>query len=379
MSNLSHEELELLRDTAARYFEEQMPIDALRKLRDSDEPSAFDAERWQEMADMGWLGILTPEAQGGIELGYRALGTVIEQSGRTLAATPLLSTVGIASACIVRLSSNSFMTDVLTALLAGQRLVSLALEETRRHAPAAISTRVEDRDGGYEITGEKRLVIDGQMADHFIVVAKTAGADRSADRLTLLLVDAGADGLECVATRLVDGRHAANLKFDKVQVAADRLLGTAGEGAETLAAVLDGARALIAAEMLGSGQEAFDRTIEYLKIREQFGRPIGSFQALKHRAAVMYCEIELTRSAVYAALDALDRRADDSASVVSLAKAKACDTLELVTNEAIQMHGGIGMTDEADIGLFLKRAAVTKQLFGDAMFHRRRYAEQLNI
>jgi acyl-CoA dehydrogenase len=173
---------------------------------------------------------------------------------------------------------------------------------------------------------------------------------------------------------MVDSRNAARLRFERVRVPAEALLGTADAAFPALDHALDGARAGLAAEMLGGIQEAFERTLAYLKLRRQFGVPIGSFQALKHRAAQMFCEIELTRSAVLAALAALDAGDGDAALLASLAKARACDTFELVSNEAVQMHGGIGMTDAEEIGFFMKRARVAQQTFGDAGFHRARYA-----
>lgn len=375
---LSDDEIELLRDTAKRYFEDTMPVEAFRALRDAGDADGFDRDRWREMAEMGWAGILVPEAHGGSESGYTALGAVLEQGGRTLAASPLLGTALLGAAALAH-AAPAAGGPLLERLAAGDCLLALALEEGPRHAPYRVTTRAERNGDGFVVNGRKTFVLDGHVADRLLVVARTSGEAGNRDGLTLLLVDAGAPGVGIERLPLVDARPAANVTFEAVNVDGAALLGTEGEGAAVLDAVLDAGRAGVAAELLGIGQEAFDRTVEYLKVREQFDAPIGSFQALKHRAAEMFCELELARSAVYGALAALDAGAEDAAELASVAKAKACDMAALVTTEAIQMHGGIGMTDAADVGLFLKRARVLDQVFGDAAFHRDRYATLLGL
>jgi len=379
MSDLTREDLDLLRDTAVRFFDEQLPIGTLRKLRDEQDETGFDRGLWREMAEMGWAGILIEEEYGGIAFGYTALGSILEQSGRTLAASPFISTVLLGAPIIANAGSDAQREDTLGAVAAGDQILALAHTETARHAPHRISTRAVPSADGYIIDGSKTFVLDGHLADRLIVVARTAGDDNNRDGLSLFLVDPAAPGVQRKRTIMVDGRNAANIEFAQVEVSTEAVIGRLGGGLEILEPVLDGACAGLAAEMLGTGLEAFDRTIEYLKIREQFGAPIGSFQALKHRAAEMYCEIELTRSATYAALAALDANGAEAAELASVAKAKACEMLELVSNEAVQMHGGIGMTDEADIGLFLKRARVAQQILGDVIFHRDRYATLIGI
>lgn len=378
MTILGEDDLELLRDTARRYFEDTMPVDAFRRLRDAGDATGFDRERWREMADMGWAGILVPEAHGGTASGLAALGTVLEQGGRTLAASPLIATALIGASTLAH-ADEPLREALLAPLANGECLLAPALEEGPRHAPYAVATRAEWGGDGFVVNGRKTFVMDGHVADQLVVVARTSGGSEERDGLTVLLVDASAPGVHVERTAMVDARNAANVELVDVVVGREALVGAAGEGAGILDAVLDAARAGVAAEMLGIGQEAFDRTVEYLKVREQFDVPIGSFQALKHRAAQMYCELELARSAVYAALAALDEGAGDAAELASVAKAAACDMVELVTNEAVQMHGGIGMTDAADIGLFLKRARVLQQYFGDAAFHRARYAALLGL
>ncbi|MFV2090591.1 MAG: acyl-CoA dehydrogenase, partial [Pseudomonadales bacterium] len=257
----------------------------------------------------------------------------------------------------------------------GELLLALALEESHRHNPYGVATTATESAGSYQLSGEKTFVLDGNVADKLIVVARTSGDAGDRDGITLFLIDAKADGVEIARTIMADSRNAANIKFN--DAVAEAVIGEVGKGADILDPTLDIARIGIAAEMLGSTQECFERTIEYLKEREQFGVPIGSFQALKHRAADMFCEIELSKSCVLEALTALDegRDAEEIAKLASLTKAKVGETFHTVSREGIQMHGGIGMTDEFDIGFFIKRAAVTEQTFGDVNFHRNRYGE----
>lgn len=379
MGELTQEDLDLLRDSASRFFDERSPIGALRKLRDDQHEEGFDRELWREMTAMGWAGILIDEENGGVDFGYAAFGIILEQAGRTLAASPLSSTVLTCAPLISRAGDQAQRAAILPAVACGELLLALAHEESPRHAPYRIATRAVKNEHGFVLDGKKTFVLDGHIADHLIVVARSNGENDERNGISLFLIEAKLPGIKINRMTMVDGRNAAAIEFDGVQIPVTSIIGQSGSGAEILDPVLDGARAGMAAEMLGSGQEAFDLTVEYLKIREQFGAPIGSFQALKHRAAEMFCEIELARSAIYAALEALDRNAADTAELVCVAKAKACDMLELVSNEAVQMHGGIGMTDEANVGLFLKRARVTQQVFGDVIFQRERFADLIGL
>jgi alkylation response protein AidB-like acyl-CoA dehydrogenase len=268
-------------------------------------------------------------------------------------------------------------TEILPKLVAGELLLALALEESHRHDPYGIATSASASGDGYTISGSKKFVLDGHVADQLIVVTRTAGSPGEREGLTLFLVDREAEGVSVTRTRMVDSRNAANIDFNNVAVASEARIGGEGKGADILDPTLDIGRIGIAAEMLGSTQECFERTIQYLKDREQFGVPIGSFQALKHRAANMFCEVELSKSVVLEALTALDEERDASeiAKLASLTKAKVGETFHTVSREGIQMHGGIGMTDEFDIGFFIKRAAVTEQTLGDVNFHRNRYGD----
>lgn len=375
MSKLSPEDIEMLRDSARRFFSEQMPVSAMRKLRDEKHATGFDTEMWQGMAGMGWPAILISEGNGGLDLGYESLGIVLEESGRTLAASPLVATAVLGAMLIEALGSEQQRSQYLGAIAEGELTVALAIDEKRRHQPTNIQTIATLKDSVYRLNGKKTFVLDGHVADRILVVARTAGGNTDCNGLSLFNIDPGAAGVEICRTHMVDGRNAANITFDNVACHAENIFGEAGKAFPAIEKCLDAARVALAAEMLGAMSEAFDRTMEYLRIRNQFDVPIGSFQALKHRAAEMFCDIQLTRSAVYQACVAMDEDDEsDTARLASLAKAKASKTFERVSNEAVQMHGGIGMTDAEEIGLFLKRARVAQQTFGDFDFHRDRYA-----
>jgi alkylation response protein AidB-like acyl-CoA dehydrogenase len=364
----------LIRDTALDLFAKRAPVSALRKLRDDKDALGFSLPLWRQMAELGWAGFLVPEAYGGSDFGYVGLGQVLEAAGRSLAATPLIATALIGASALVLAGSDAQKAAHLPALAKGERLLALALDEGAHHAPHRIATTAKRSGAGFRVDGEKRFVLDGHVADLLVVAARSAGGADERHGITLFLVPADAKGVSRHRIEMVDSRNAAIIRLQGVALGEDAVLGRVDGGAETLDAVLDRARAGLAAEMLGSAAEAFERTLQYLKDRTQFGVAIGSFQALKHRAAVMFAEIELARSAVLAALAALDATAADAGELASLAKAKAGDALLLVSNEAIQMHGGIGMTDEHEIGFFLKRARVAQASFGDSAFQRDRYA-----
>ncbi len=374
MALVLSEEQELLRQTARELIQSRAPVAALRALRDKDSPDGFSRELWRELAELGWCGITVPEELGGAGLGQLELGILLEECGRTLAATPLVSTVLLGANALLLGGSEAQQKDELPAIARGERILALALQEGVRHAPYQVALRAERAAGGFALRGEKRFVQDGHVADRIVVAARAAGAPGERGGLALFLVDARAPGLRALKTELVDARNAAQLRFDGVQVPASAALGEVGKGAEILDPLLDRAAAGQAAELLGLAQAAFERTLDYLKTRVQFGVPIGSFQALKHRAAQLYVALELTRSAVLEALQALDEGSARAPQLASAAKALASDTAARVCNEAVQMHGGIGVTDEEDIGLYLKRARVAQRSFGDASFHRDRHA-----
>lgn len=378
MSLVLTEEQQLLRDTAREFVTSQCTIDALRTLRDertgSVDEAGHDVALWKEMAELGWLGIPFPESYGGADLGHAELGVVLEELGRRLVVTPFLSTVLLGGGVMAEAGSESQKAALLPGVCEGRLLLTLAFQETTRHAPFVIETSARSDADGYVISGNKILVLDGAAADHVVVAARTSGEAGDRHGLTLFLVEGTAAGLRRTRTFLIDSRSAANLVLEDVRVDREAVVGEVDQGADVLEAVLDRAAVALSAEMMGGIQESFDRTVAYLKEREQFGVKIGSFQALKHRAARWFCEVELTRSIVLQAQRALDAKDPNAAELASACKARASDTFRLSGEEGIQMHGGIGVTDEDDIGFFMKRARVSELLLGDASFHRDRFA-----
>ena len=326
------------------------------------------------MAELGWTGIPFDEALGGAGLGLAELGVVLEECGRTLAPYPFLSTTVLGGGAVALGGSKAQQEKILQGVCKGETLLALAFQETSRFDPYAVETKAEKNGAGYRLSGKKIFVLDGHVADHLIVVARTRGTAGERSGLTLFLVDPASEGCTVERTNMVDSRNAANVTLADVVVPADAVLGEADQGADILDVVLDRATAVLCAEMVGLINEVFDRTIAYLKTREQFGVKIGSFQALKHRAAEMFCEVELSKSIALDALRALDENRPHADRIVSAAKARCSDTAGLVTREGLQMHGGIGMTDEEEIGLFLKRAKAAELTLGDAAHHRDRFA-----
>ena len=365
-----NEDQNMLKDSAKNFCSDNTPITQLRRLRDENDSLGFDKETWTQMVELGWSGITVPQAYGGLGFGYMGLGVVMEECGRTLAASPLFATAALGTSALIYGGSEEMKAGLLGQVAEGKLLLALALEETAHHSPYKIKSIVEKASSGYEISGTKNFVLDGHVADKLIVVGRSFGKQGESEGLTLLLVDREAEGVAVTRTKMADSRNAANVSFDK---ASGVLIGEEGKGAEILDKVLDVGRILLAAEMLGGIQECFERTVEYLKTREQFGVPIGSFQSLKHRAAQMFCEVELSKSVVLEALSALDEDSDQIPELASLAKARLNDTYNLVSSEGVQMHGGIGMTDEYEIGFFMKRSRVCEHTFGGSAFHRDRY------
>ncbi len=372
MALVLNEEQGMLRDAAREFCSKNSPVSALRKLRDENSSDGFDRAVWQHMVELGWAGILVPEQYGGFEFGFQGMGVVMEECGRNLVASPLLSTSVLCASALNITASEEQKVALLPKIASGTLLMALAIEESAHHAPftTACKAKRDGKDGGtWLLSGRKCFVLDGHIADKLIVTADT-GSDADADRLALFLVDTKSPGLRVERTQMVDSRNAANIVLHDVSA---ELVGEPGTGKATIERVLDIACAALSAEMLGTAREAFERTLAYLKEREQFGVPIGSFQALKHRAAEMFNELELSQSAVMALLTAIDEGSEESPALASLAKSRLCDTLNLVTSEAVQMFGGIGMTDEHEIGFFIKRARVCEQSFGNSSYHRNRY------
>jgi alkylation response protein AidB-like acyl-CoA dehydrogenase len=374
MSLVLNEEQTLLKSTAEDFFRSKAPVSALRNLRDEGSIDGFSRELWREMVAMGWSGTFLPEQYGGLDCGFTELGVILQASGRTLVASPLFSSIVLAASGILLGGDETHKSALLPRIASGDLLVSLALEEGPHHRPVEISTTATPHGDGYLINGRKVAVLDGHVADQFIVVARTAQERCDEQGISLFMVNRAQRGVLVERRTMVDSRNMAEVQMEDVEVSRADLLGELHMGYALLTKILDRGTIALAAEMLGSAQMAFERTLDYLKQREQFGELIGSFQALQHRAAKMFCEIELSKSVVLKALQAIDEDADNIPLMASLAKVQVAETFRLVSDEAIQMFGGIGMTDEEDIGFYLKRARVTQQILGDEHYHVQRYA-----
>lgn len=360
-----NEDQQMLREAATRFMADKAPVSQLRKLRDEESADGFDRATWGEMAEMGFAGALIAEEYGGSAFGHVAMGQIMEAGGRTLAASPLFASGVLGASAVSLAGSDAQKAEWLPKIASGELLAALAVDETARHLPERVETTAVREGDGWVLTGRKANVADGHVADLLIVSARTDAG------VAMFAVEPGAKGLDIERTIMVDSRNAAIVRLESTPAAA---LGDVTGGEAALAKTLDIGRAHLAAELLGLSQEAFARTVTYLNERKQFGVLIGSFQSLQHRSAHLFAEIELLKSAVIAALSALDEGSADAPKLVCMAKAKAAGVGDLATNEGVQMHGGMGMTDQFDIGLFMKRARPAAQMFGDERYQAARFA-----
>lgn len=376
MNLLYSEEQRLLADSAREFLAARSPVSRQRALRDERSECGFDNALWQDAVALGWSAIPFPENLGGLDFGCMGLGPIFESIGCNLSASPLLSSV-VLSGSLLHLQGDAQQQDRwLSATISGERRLALALDERPRHNPTQVALQAVPTGNGYSLTGQKYFVIDGIGAHAYLVAARTGATSGSEQGISLFLVPADAPGLTVSALPLIDSRNHAQVQLDQVQVGPEALLGNLGSAWSALNTALDRGRVCLAAEMLGMAEKLFAMTLDYLKTRVQFDVAIGSFQSLQHRAAQLFVELALARSAVMAGLAALDDASLSEAErqrLASLAKWKAGDMAIKVANEAVQMHGGIGVTDELDVGLFLKRIRVAQACLGDADYHCERY------
>jgi alkylation response protein AidB-like acyl-CoA dehydrogenase len=374
MALVLNEEQQMLKESAQGFLAEFAPIAELRKQRDAGSQTGYADNLWGQMTDMGWAAILVPEAYGGLEFGHVGMGQIVEQTGRTLTASPLFATAVLGVTAINAAGSEAQKTELLGAIAGGEITTALAVDEKIHHAPTQISMAAVKQGGGYVLNGAKRFVADGSTADKLIVAARTSGEAGDMQGISLFVVDRTAAGVEVERVEMTDTRNYANINFSNVEVAEAALLGEEGKGFKALSATLDAGNIYLSAELLGMAQQSFEMTLQYLKERKQFGVLIGSFQALQHRAADWWSQVELCKSVVLKSLQAMDEGDKRAPVLASVAKAKLCEVAELSTNEAIQMHAGIGMTDEYDIGFFIKRSRPAQMMFGDNSYHTDRFA-----
>ncbi|MGO4327513.1 acyl-CoA dehydrogenase family protein [Cupriavidus sp. M-11] len=365
---------EMLRESALAFLRESAPVSTLRKLRDTRDETGFSPDLWHSFAELGFAGVLVAEEFGGSGLGAVEAGVIMEALGRTLAPTPFFSTAVLGALLISRCGNAAQQAQYLPAIAAGKHLTALAIDEQGTHRPERQALRAARQDGGFVLDGDKMFVIDGHVADTLIVAGRTAGGTDDADGISLFLVPRGSAGVSVERTVMADARNAARIRLRDVRVGDDAVLGPVGAAAGPLGQVLDLARAALASELVGIADEAFERTVQYLKERKQFGKIIGEFQALQHRAAHLFSEIEITRALVLRSQQKLDEAPAGPAALVSAAKARAGTTALLAVQEGVQMHGGMGMTDEFEIGFYMKRASAAQALLGDSHFHTQRWA-----
>jgi len=372
MALVLNEEQSMLQQSARDFLQKTAPVSMLRAVRDQGREKAFSEDVWQEMTAMGWPAMIIPEEYGGLGFGYTGMGIVLQETGRTLTASPLFSSGLVAASAFLMLASEQQKSRYLPGIASGEMLCSLAWDETSRYQPDHIACSATQKGGSYRLSGSKLAVIDGMAASHFLVAAKVAGETG----LSLFVVPAETAGVSRSAFRALDTHVLAELQLQDVELDNESRLGGQSFSDEKLDRLLDIARIGQSAELMGVAAECFERTLVYLRERKQFGVPIGSFQALQHRAALLYSEIELCKSLVLGALQQLDDGLPDLAEAASLCKSKLSEIAMLATAEGIQMHGGIGMTDEFEIGFFYKRARIVETLLGDRYFHLDRFAAQ---
>ncbi len=374
MALVLNEDQTLLKDSAAGFFAEKAPVSQLRALRDGEDENGYDKALWSEMSEMGLTAMIVPEDFGGVGFGYVGAGIVAEEMGRTLAASPFFASTVISAEVITSAGSDTQKSTILPAIASGETIVTLAIDEGGIFAPENCRTKAEKTADGYILSGYKSFVPDGHVADKIIVLARTSGEAGDTKGLSLFIINRGTANMIVDRTNMSDSRNWAKITLENVAITTDALIGAEGGALKVLTPALDKASAVLAAEMLGITRQCFELTVDYLKERKQFGVLIGTFQGLQHRAAILFNEIELLKSQVLKALQAADEGSAQLSIITSIAKAKACEVVELATNEAVQMHGGIGMTDEIDIGFYMKRARIIQHLYGNYNYHANRFA-----
>ena len=369
------EDQAMLAETVSQFMAEEGSIaKQLRHWRDRECKDGFGHALWKQMAEMGMTGILVSEDDGGMGMGAVEAGIVLEEIGRNLTPSPFL-TSAVLAATALKHGSADLKGRYLPGLVSGDSVFAVAIDEGAKHRPERIKTRAEKSGNGFRLSGQKDFVIHGSSADMLVVAARTSGSDDDADGITLFAVPRDAAGMSHDAVRLVDSSKATHTRFDAVELDGDAVIGEVDGGRDVLNAVLMAGRIGAAAEGVGVASGAMGMTIDYLKQRKQFGQLIGEFQALQHRAAHLYSEVEIARAVTIKAAQLMDGGSERADLMASVAKAKVSKAASLAVKEGVQMHGGIGMTDEYDIGLFMKRERALQEFLGDQYYHANRVAE----
>ncbi|MEL6540547.1 MAG: acyl-CoA dehydrogenase family protein [Pseudomonadota bacterium] len=370
-----NEDQAMLAESAGGFMADEGNIaKQLRHWRDRDCPDGFGHALWKQMAEMGFTGMLLDEEDGGLGMGHVEAGIVLEEIGRNLTPSPFL-TSSVLAATALKHGSADMKGRYLPGLVEGESVFAVAIDETAKHRPSRITTKAEKSGNGFKLSGSKSFVIQGASSDMIVVAARTSGADEDDEGITLFAVPKDAAGMDQNPVRLVDSSMASHITFDGVELDGDAVIGEVDGGRDILNAVLSAGRLGAAAEGVGVARGAMDMTIDYLKQRKQFGKLIGEFQGLQHRASHLYSEVEIARAAVIKAQQLADAGAQSADLMTSVAKAKVAKAAGLAVKEGVQMHGGIGMTDEYDIGLYMKRDRALSEFLGDAYFHANRVAD----
>ena len=373
-----NDEQELLRSTARKFFENECGSDTVRRLMET--PEGISPDLWTKIAEQGWLGLVFPEAYDGMGLGLVDLVVLMEEMGRAVVPGPYFSTVLLGGLAVLEAGSEAQKKEWLPQIGAGDKRVALAwMEPSAQLGPAGVTLTAVEKSGRYTLSGTKLFVHDAHTADALVVAARTRpGA--GAEGVSLFLMPRDTSGLRVTLLPTMDQtRKLCEVTCSDATVGADALLGAAGAGWAPLARVLDRATVALCAEMCGGAQKVLDMTVEYAKIRQAFGRPIGSYQGVKHRAADMLVDVENSKSITYYAAWALDENSPEAPLAVSMAKAYVSDAYRRVAAAGIQLHGGIGFTWEHDLHLYFKRAKGSEFTFGDATHHRERVAQLVNL
>jgi alkylation response protein AidB-like acyl-CoA dehydrogenase len=374
-----NQEQELLRATARKFFESECTSEFVRARM--AEPAGVTDGFWAKLAEQGWLGLIYPEEYGGAGLGFVDLTVLMEEMGRAVMPGPFFSTVLLGGLTILEAGSAAQKKEWLDKISAGEAKVTLAFTEPNaRWDAAAVTVTARESGGTFTLSGTKLFVLDAHLADALVVVARTREGKRPEEGLSLFLVPRGAKGVDVKLLPTMDQtRKLCEVTFTDVTVGADALLGPKDGAWSPLSRVLDRATVALCAEMCGGAQRVLDMTTEYAKIRIAFGKPIGSYQGVKHKAADMLVEIENAKSLTYYAAWAMDENVPEAPLAASMAKAYVSDAFRKAAGAGIQLHGGIGFTWEHDLHLYFKRAKSSEFTFGDATWHRERVAQLINL
>ncbi len=370
------QEQQMLKESVARYAQGAYDFETRRKAIESE--VGVSPEAWSQFAELGWLSVPFPEAQGGLGGSSVDLMVVMEELGRGLVTEPFIPNVMMFGGLLSQSVNSAQFSDAIEALIAGRLQGAFAfLERQSRFELFDVKTTAISKANGYVINGEKTVVVNGGNADKLVVLARTEGSQADPAGTSLFLVDANAEGVTRECYQLMDGQRAAHISFANVLVSKNDIVGDVGKAAPLVEKVVNAAIVALSAEAVGIMEKLYTATVEYTKIREQFGVAIGSFQTLQHRMADMFIEYEQTKSLLFRTVCSIDEQDDDSERNILALKVMVGRSGRQIGGEAIQLHGGMGVTDELDIGHYVKRLMTINTTFGDADYTQQKFADML--